>query len=253
MRIPKTTKVILCDLDGTIYLSDTPIKGAVEAVERMRKKSRVLFLTNNSSVTASHYIKKLASMGITARRDDIVTSGDVAADFIKRNFPRAKLFILGTHDFSAEFSSFGLSQSDDPDTVLVAFDTELTYAKLEYACDLIRNGARYIATHCDLNCPKEGGFKPDVGSFIALIEKSTGRKPDFICGKPDKIMAEYIQNHTKARADETMMIGDRLYTDMKFAWDSGFVSCLVLSGETTAQEAKKATVDFTIGSVAELE
>lgn len=256
MKIPEKITTVVTDMDGTVYLSDAPIKGAIEAIERLRRRFRVLFLTNNTSVSGDAYVKKLRKMGISAVREDIITSGDAAAHFLKASYPDRKFFVLGTEAFKTELIGKGIKvDEENADAVLVAFDTELTYKKLERACDLIRSGAPFISTHPDVNCPKKGGFMPDAGSFLALIEVSTGRKPDYICGKPEKIMTEYLLDYVGTAPDKIMMIGDRLYTDIKFASVSGFLPCLVLSGETTPEMAesydKKPLI--TVGSIAELE
>lgn len=256
MKISDKITTLVSDMDGTIYLSDTPIEGAVAAIKRLREKRRILFLTNNTSVDGNAYVKKLCGMGIEVQRKDIITAGDAAAAFIETSFPDKKIYVLGTEAFKAELDEKGIkTDENDPDVVLLSFDTELTYKKLEKACDLIRAGLPLISTHPDINCPKKEGFKPDVGSFIALIKASTGRNPDFICGKPDKIMTNYLLEYSKASAEQIMMIGDRLYTDIEFAVSSGFKSCLVLSGETHAEAVKayRKHIDIVVGSIAELE
>lgn len=254
MKLPDNIKTVIADLDGTIYLGEVPVAGAADAVSRLRRNRRVVFLTNNTSVSSAFYVRKLSKMGIEVDKDDIVTAGHATVYYIKTHVPEAKFFIVGTKEFKRELAENGITESDAPNSVLLSFDTELCYEKLEHACDLIRGGALYIATHPDINCPKDGGFKPDAGSFISLIEASTRRRPDVICGKPHHTMTEYILKKF-GDSSEIAMIGDRLYTDMKFADSSGFFSCLVLSGETTMEQVGNYHIkpDITIGSVAELE
>ena len=135
----------------------------------------------------------------------------------------------------------------------MGFDTTLTYGKLAKLCGFIRRGIPYIATHPDINCPTADGYIPDVGSITALIEASTGRKPDCVCGKPNAVMARAVEALTGAKGKDVAMIGDRLYTDMRFAADNGFYSVLVLSGEATKADldASGIKVDRVVRSVAE--
>ena len=131
-----------------------------------------------------------------------------------------------------EFLESGIDLVDnDPDIVVLGFDTTLTYNKIWKLCDFIREGCPYIATHSDLNCPTESGFMPDIGSFIALIETSTDRKPDVVIGKPNKHMIEAVIERTGCKKEEIAMVGDRLYTDIAMGRE-GIKTVLVLSGET---------------------
>ena len=118
---------------------------------------------------------------------------------------------------------------------MLGFDTTLTYEKIWKACDLIREGLPYIATHPDFNCPTETGFMPDIGSFMAMIEVSTGRKADVIIGKPYRHIVDAVVEKTGYSLDEIAMIGDRLYTDIALG-KAGIKTILVLSGETKAED-----------------
>lgn len=117
----------------------------------------------------------------------------------------------------------------------MGFDTTLTYEKIWKLCDFVREGLPYIATHPDFNCPTETGFMPDIGSFIALVEASTGRVPDVIVGKPHSHIVEAVVEKTGFKLDEIAMIGDRLYTDIALG-RSGIMTILVLSGETNKKD-----------------
>ena len=123
----------------------------------------------------------------------------------------------------------------DPQAVVLGFDTTLTYEKIWKACDLIRDGLPYIATHPDYNCPTETGFMPDIGSFMAMIEVSTGRKADVIIGKPYRHIVDAVVEKTGYTLDEIAMIGDRLYTDIALG-KAGIKTILVLSGETKIED-----------------
>lgn len=245
-------KCYLLDMDGTVYLGGKAIDGAAQTVERMRKQGKVLFLTNNTSCSRRAYATKLFALGIPAREDDIFTAGNATIDYIAEHYSSPKVYVLGTELLKSEFAAAGLKLVENsPELVVVGFDTSLTYEKLSKTCSFIQSGVPFIATHPDFNCPVGDGYIPDVGSFLALIEASTGRRPDAICGKPYAPMANALSKVAKASGKDVVMVGDRLYTDMRFAAENGFCSTLVLSGEATREELAKSgiKVDRVIASI----
>jgi len=226
-------KCFLLDLDGTFYLGEKLLPGALELLNLLVERNLdYLFLTNNSSKHAGQYVEKLGRFNVNVGREHILTSGEATTIYLQKEMPNANVFILGTRALEEEFenSGFGLVE-DEPDVVVLGFDTTLTYKKLWKICDFIRDGYPYIATHPDRNCPTETGFMPDIGSFIALIESSTGRKPDIVIGKPNDHMIEAVLKRTGHNKEEIVMIGDRLYTDIAMG-RTGIKTVLVLSGET---------------------
>lgn len=226
-------KGFLLDMDGTIYLGKRILDGAVEFLERCRETGRrVLFLTNNSSKAGHEYAEKLASLGISASPDEILTSGEATISYMKAANLGPRVYVLGTGSLRDEFARAGFRlDSEQPDAVVLGFDMELTYERLRRACDLIRRGVPFIATHPDVNCPTENGPIPDCGSIIAAIRESTGRSPKVI-GKPNKEMIQAAMAKIRCDRHETAMIGDRLYTDIAMASAAGITGILVLSGET---------------------
>ncbi|MEA3364183.1 MAG: HAD-IIA family hydrolase, partial [Candidatus Hydrogenedentes bacterium] len=242
----------LLDMDGTLYLGANPIEGAVEFIRYLAETDRKrLFFTNNCSVDAAHYEQKLARMGIPATREDILTSGEATVRYLMNETPYRRVYVLGTPSFEAELIAGGLRLADEkPDAVLLAFDRTLTYAKLAKACAFLRDGAPYIATNPDKVCPTETGYIPDCGSMAALLFESTGRMPKYI-GKPNPEMVAMGLQKLGGIPEETVMVGDRLYTDMQMAYDSGVTSILVLSGETKEADLKQAgrRPDFVFPSV----
>jgi len=227
-------KLFLMDMDGTVYLGDKKIEGAFEALETLRQKGKkICFFTNNSSNSHKTYIKKLEKMNFMITDKEIMTSGQVTAEYILREHKGKKVFLLATDALFDEMKSMGVQMSyDDADIVVVGFDTALSYDRLYRACRYIKEGKFYIATHPDLVCPAPLGDMPDVGSFIMLIEGATGRRPDIIAGKPYNLSALSVQKKFNLESDEIAMVGDRLYTDIKFGINNNFFSVLVLSGET---------------------
>jgi ribonucleotide monophosphatase NagD (HAD superfamily) len=160
-----------------------------------------------------------------------------------KQFPGKKAFVLGNDLYKAELAAMGLPMDDqNPDYVLIAYDTTLDYAKMTAVCDFVRAGLPYIATHPDFNCPTETGFAPDIGAIIAFIEASAGRRPDLILGKPYGGIVEDALAITGLGKDQLAMVGDRLYTDIATGVNFGMLSVLVLTGESTRKEAEEGPV-----------
>ncbi|HNR29664.1 MAG TPA: HAD-IIA family hydrolase [Candidatus Hydrogenedentes bacterium] len=248
-------RYFLLDMDGTVYLGPRPIPGAPEFIRHLRDSGRRrLFFTNNPTRDAAAYSEKLGRMGIEATPEDILTAGEATVRYLRTQTPYRKLYTVAPESFAAELEAAGFVLDDaSPEAVVISFDTSLTYAKLERACLLLRQGLPYVATNPDKVCPTEYGFIPDCGAIAALIEAATGRTPKFI-GKPDPEMARMGMAKIGAAPETTAMVGDRLYTDMRMARAAGIASVLVLSGETTAAdlEAAEDAPDFVFPSVREL-
>ena len=234
----KQVRCFLLDMDGTFYLGEQLLEGALKFIEVMHEQGRVyLFLTNNSSKDSGQYAEKIARLGMPISRDKILTSGEATAMHIQLQKPSARVYIVGTAALENEFSERGFVLTDEaPDFAVLGFDTTLTYAKLWRLCDLVRAGTPYIATHPDFNCPTETGFMPDIGATIAFVKASTGREPDLIVGKPNRLLVEKAAERTGIPVSAMCMIGDRLYTDIALGAAAGIPTILVLSGETQADE-----------------
>ena len=254
MKYPQL-KCVLLDLDGTVYLGDKPICGAVEAVEKLKQKYKVLFLTNNSSLSCTSYAKKLGALGFAAKEEDIYTSGCAAAEFLVKERSSRRVFVLGTTALRESLKTSGVKVvNKNAEIVLVGYDTALTYKRLELACDFIRSGAEYFITHPDINCPKQNGYKPDVGSFIKLIEASTGRFPSEVFGKPSGALSRSVCSALKLNPNEIAMVGDRIATDLAFGVNNGHIAFAVLTGEATREEIIESgiKVDGIFPSIKEL-
>ncbi len=248
-------RCFLLDMDGTFYLGDRLLPGSLAFMRYLAASGRDhLFLTNNSSRDADHYAAKLTGMGWPSGREAILTSGEATALYLKQQRPGARIFLLGTADFEAEFSAHGFSlTADRPDYVVLGFDKTLTYDKLATACRLVRSGTPFIATHPDFNCPTEDGYIPDCGAMIEFIVASTGVRP-YIIGKPHRDIVAAVFAKKPYQPHELAIVGDRLYTDIATGKSAGIVSILVLSGETTAADLDKAEVrpDFVFAGLGEL-
>jgi len=239
----KSIKLFVLDMDGTFYLGNRLIDGSLEFLRKLESTGReFLFFTNNSSRDVSYYKKKLAGMGCFVEENQILTSGDVTIKYLKENHPDSGVFLVGTDILEGSFRKAGIKLvEDNPDIVVLGFDTTLTYEKIRKACSFIRNGSLFFATHQDLNCPTEDGFIPDCGSMCAMVEASTSVKPRYF-GKPLKETVDMIKLITGKSNEEIAFVGDRLYTDIAAAVNNGITGILVLTGETRLSDVEKSCI-----------
>ncbi len=240
-------RCVVLDLDGTVYLGGIPIPGAVDFIQKHWNDLDFYFLSNNTSKSMQTYVQKLNSMGIPVRRELLLSPLTPLLDFLRKEQIR-RVYLVGNSEFRQEI----LSQApwlelaeDDVEAVLLAYDTELSYAKLARSALLLQNPAvRYLATHPDLVCPSPEGPLPDVGSLIELYATATGRRPQQIFGKPNaELLAPLLGRY---RREEMIMAGDRLSTDKKLAENAGIDFALVLSGEATREDLKKERIQPTV-------
>ncbi len=236
-------RLFLLDMDGTVYLGSRLLPGSLDFLRYLGETGRDhLFLTNNSSRNAQYYAQKLTKLGWPAQPGEILTSGEATALYLGGLKPAARVYLLGTPDLETEFASYGFVLTDEnPDYVVLGFDMTLTYDKLVRACDLVRGGVPFIATHPDLNCPTETGYIPDCGAMTALITASTGVTPKVI-GKPNREIIDAMFRKKPVRRDQVAMVGDRLYTDIVMGHNAGVTSVLVLSGEAKEADISAAPV-----------
>ena len=249
----KNIQLFVLDMDGTIYLGDKILPGAIDFVKNAREKGKkVVFFTNNASKNPNDYVQKLERMGFGATRNDVVTAGDVTIEYIKKNRPGEKVYLVGTPALEKSFRDAGIELSEQANIVVSSFDTTLTYEKLVVACDLIRNGADFYSTHPDFNCPTENGFIPDSGAIAALITASTNVEPRYF-GKPYRETADMISSLFNIPFNQTAIVGDRLYTDIALGKNNGLLSVLVLSGETKIEDINDDNApDITLNGIGEI-
>ncbi len=246
-------KLFVLDMDGTIYLGEKILPGAIEFVKTAREKGiKVVFFTNNASKNPYNYVDKLNRMGFGAERQDVVTAGDVTIEYLKKHRAGEAVYLVGTPALEQSFKDAGITLSTEANIVVSSFDTTLTYEKLVIACDLIRNGADFYCTHPDFNCPTETGFIPDSGAIAALITASTNRTPKYF-GKPYKETADMISELFGVDFSETAIVGDRLYTDIALGKNNGLMSVLVLSGETKIEDVNETNApDIILDGIGEI-
>jgi HAD superfamily hydrolase (TIGR01457 family) len=239
----KNTKTFIIDMDGTFYLDNGIIEGSLNFINSIKETGRdFYFFTNNSSNNAESCVKKLAAMGFTVEKEKIIISSHVTIDYLKRHRPGKSVFLLGNERLEADFREAGIQLvQENPDIVVLGFDTTLTYQKMWDAAKYIADGADYIATHPDLNCPTAHGYMPDTGSMIELFAASTGKRP-MVMGKPMTATVEYLTNRLGCTKNDLAFVGDRLATDIAIGANHGIPAALVMTGVTTAAEYKESTI-----------
>lgn len=236
----KKMKLYLFDMDGTLYLGDRLYSFTTELLSTIKEQgSRYLFMTNNSSKSVDDYVKKLEKLGITAAREDFMTSSQATAFYLHKHHEGKKLYVCGTESLKQELRMEGFTVTtdlDQVDCIVMGFDTELTFRKLHDVSFLLltRPGIPYIATNPDLVCPTEFGSVPDCGSICIGIKNATGREP-IVIGKPAPLMPELAMEKLGVARENACVVGDRIYTDVKSGLNAGITGILVMSGETTQE------------------
>ena len=236
-------RLFLLDMDGTLYLDDRLFDKVPEFLSYIRRTGgRYLFLTNNSSRGVEGYIDKLSGMGIPSGTEDYLTSVDAAIDHLRRCHPGKKCYVFGTRSFLGQLRDAGIPVTDrledDIDILLCGFDRELTFQKLEDACILLNRGVLWLATNPDWVCPTSYGSVPDCGSVCQMLTRATGKKPHFI-GKPEPDMALLSMEKYACTPEETVLVGDRIYTDIACGVNAGIDTAFVLSGEGVPADIEK--------------
>jgi HAD superfamily hydrolase (TIGR01450 family) len=231
---------VVLDLDGTIYLGDQLFpwtKPFLTLLEHLGIDYS--FITNNSSRSATEYLYRLRAMGLDVDLERIFTSAHATIEYLRQTHPQiGPIFVLGTPSLREEMREAGFlvaadDARDNVDAVVVGFDTTLTYERLCRAAYWIEQGKLYLATHPDRICPTDQAtVLPDCGAICACLESATGRVPEAVLGKPQASMIDSLRARYGIAAAEVAVVGDRLYTDMELARQSGALGVLVLSGET---------------------
>ncbi len=254
----KNKTLFLLDMDGTIYKGNDIFPQTIPFLDRITASGgRYIFMTNNSSKSTEAYIEKLAGMGIRAGQDDFMTSVNATIYYLKKHYSGKKVYVLGTQSLKKAVGCAGFEiakgADDDADLLLMGFDTELTFQKLDDASRLLTRGVDYVATHPDAVCPTEYGYVPDCGSVADMLYNATGRKP-YVVGKPKPLIVELALARAGARREEALIVGDRLNTDIACGIAAGVETALVLSGEATRKDAENSDFkpDYIFESVGEI-
>lgn len=251
-------KGYLFDLDGTLYLGDHAIPGAPETLAALRANgARVAFLSNKPIEPASNYAAKLSRLGIPATPAEVLNSSIIMARYLERTAPHARVYLIGEEPLAAELRLRGIALVTDPlaaDHVVVSWDRQFTYQKLDDALQAIKRGARFIATHPDRTCPVDGGEVADVAGMIGAIEGVTGKKVELVTGKPSPITVQEAIALLGLQPEECIMVGDRLETDIRMGKEAGMATALVLSGVAKLADVAGAAYppDYVLETVAGL-
>ncbi len=237
-QLLRSKKLYLFDMDGTLYLGDRLYSFTAELLQALKDTGKkYLFMTNNSSKSVADYIKKLEKLGIRATREDFITSSQATAYYLKAHHPGKRLYVCGTRSLKKELETEGFTvteQVENTDVIVMGFDTELTFRKLHDVSYLLltRPDIPYVATNPDYVCPTEFGAVPDCGSVCDMIFNATGKRP-VVIGKPSPLMPRLAMERWGYTREETAVVGDRIYTDVKSGLNAGVTGILVMSGETT--------------------
>lgn len=248
-EILKKKKLFLFDMDGTIYLDGEIFDGTLDMLAHIREiGGKAVFVTNNSSRNVNGYIERLENMGITATADDFMTSINVTGMYLQKHHKTDKIYVFGTQALvSALKEEYGLfvttEYEEDITCLVIGFDTELTFQKLEDASRLLltKPDIPYIATNPDFVCPRSFGSVPDCGSIAQALCHATGRMPK-VMGKPEAQVALAAMEKYGYDKEETVIIGDRVYTDITCGVNAGVTAVLVLSGESTMQTVEESEI-----------
>ncbi len=231
-------KGFIFDLDGTVYLNNKLVDGAREAINELRERGdKIVFLTNKSIETIQTYVKKLNGLGIEVEQENVVNSNFLAARYLASKLREGeKVMVIGEQPLYDELMSEGieiLGDESEVSYVVLGWDRDFTYDKLNRAFQAWKNGAIVVATNPDRTCPVEGGQIPDCGAMIGALEGATGEKVELILGKPSPLAAKFIvEDILKLPPANCYMVGDRLETDIRMGNDFGINSVLVLTGVT---------------------
>ena len=234
----KNKKLFLFDMDGTLYIGSELFDFTKELLAKIKSNgNRYLFVTNNSSKSVDAYIEKLANFGIQVTEDDFVTSSQATAYYLNLHHPGKTLYVCGTESLKKEMIKGGFTITEDLDQVeciVMGYDTELTYRKLEDICRLLfaKENIPYVATHPDYKCITEFGSVPDLGGVIEMIYFATGKRP-VIVGKPQPLIPELAMKKLGCTKEEMVFVGDQMDTDIPCGLNAGVTTLLVMTGETT--------------------
>ena len=242
------------DLDGTVYLGEAALPGAVAAIAELRRRGKqVLYVSNKPLEPRTAYAAKLTRLGIPTAAEDVITSGYVLGRHLAEHAPAARYYLIGEANLAAELRSHGLTivaefADQDPtavidphgiDAVIVAFDRTLDYRKLNTAYQALMRGARFYATNADKTCPLPGGAIPDAGGTLAALEAMTGRRLEVLAGKPSPLTMAVALARLGLPPTRCMMVGDRLETDIAMGQQAGMLTAVTLTGVSTRADVAR--------------
>lgn len=246
------------DLDGTVYLGEALLPGALRTIETLRQVGcRMVFVSNKPVETRQSYADKLTRLGLPTAVEQIVNSTQVTVRELSRVAPGCRVFPIGEQVLLDALRAAGFTISETPgeiDYVIASFDRGFVYRKLQIAFDAIRAGARFVATNGDAFCPVPGGGEPDAACIIAAIQACTGHPVEEIYGKPSVAMMRTAMAVVGTAPHESIMIGDRLETDILMGRRAGMATALPLTGATSRADLAESEIqpDYVLGRLDDL-
>jgi arabinose operon protein AraL len=247
---------IILDLDGTVYREDQLIPGAPQAIERLRRQAHPIVFVTNAIESQAEHVAKLARFDIPASPDEVINAPLVLTHHLSRQIPGATVFAISDPPLLEALSThFRLSEDpDEIDVVIASCDRTFDYRKLNIAFQALRRGARFWATNADATCPVPGGELPDAGAVIGALEGCSQRKVELIVGKPSPLVVETALERLGRPANECLIVGDRLETDILMGHRAGMHTALVLTGVTRQADLVHVPVqpDYVLHSIADV-
>lgn len=240
----KDKKLFLLDIDGTVCMGQQLISGTREFLKDVKESGgQFVFITNNATRSIDDYILSFQKLGVMTSHANFVTASYATVMYLKKNYPGKLIYVMGTKSFVRELKKNKIRvttdcMDEDIACVLVSYDNQLTYEKIQDTCEVLSTRqVDYLATNPDYVCPIEFGYVPDCGAICQMLEHAVKRKPLYI-GKPEPDMIEYALKLNHFSREETLVVGDRLYTDILSGHRAGVDTALVLTGEATREEAE---------------
>lgn len=258
VRPDRYYKGYVFDLDGTVYLGDALLPGARRTIETLRRRGcRMVFVSNKPVETRQSYADKLTRLGLPTLVEDIVNSSQVLVTWLTTHAPGAHVYPIAEQVLIDELVEAGMALTDragEIEYVIASFDRTFVYRKLQIAFDAIRAGAHLIASNADAYCPVPGGGEPDAACIIAAIEACTGHPVELIAGKPSALMARTAMAVLGADPGQSIMVGDRVETDILMGQRAGMATAMPLTGATTRDALRDSEVqpDFVLERLDEL-
>jgi len=258
-RPPRTYSGYVVDLDGTVYLGDEPLPGAVQTLDRLRAAgSRLVFLTNNPLRSSASYAEKLRGLGVQASEREVVTPLSVLPGYLNGRHRGAAVLTVAEPLVDQTLLAAGIAVTTEPSeagVVVVSFDRAFDYTKLLRAFRAVHShGAVIVATNPDPFCPTPDGGLPDCAAMLAAVEACTGTRAEAVLGKPGPQLAAEVRARLGVPAADAAMVGDRILTDVAMSRALGMTSVLVLSGATSADDVAGSDVrpDYVIDGIGDL-
>jgi HAD superfamily hydrolase (TIGR01450 family) len=258
-RVLSAARYDVCafDIDGTICLGDELISGAADTIEALRRSgSRVVFLTNDASLSADDHADRLTRLGVPTSAEEVLTPIAVAVRLLQQRMPNARLFVIGERSVTDALAAGGFTCTDcagEVDGVIVSHDRRFDYAKLRAAMRAARQGARVLATNADAFRPTQDGGEPGTGALLAALEVCSGAAAEVV-GKPSIYMRAALRQIGGGNSRSYLIVGDQLDTDIRMGIEAGIDCALVLTGVTDRDMLERSAMQptFVIGDLAEL-